>query len=145
MMLRTRQIAILVVSLLALGCWGWPANAQSPAPDLRGTWSGSGAEGAIFGQLGHQPPREQPAFSDKSIVWTVKIDKQDGRGLIGTWSTPKYSERLLGVVRQDNETVLFSDEDSYFQAKILSPTSMEVCVQETGGSIVATCRILDKQ
>ena len=146
MMSRSFQLAVLVASILSAATWGQSVRAAPDAPDLRGTWTGSNAEGAIFGKLGHQGAAAEPKFADKALVWTLTIEKQDGRGLIGTWANKQQSEKLLGVIRQDNETVLFSDEDSFFQAKVLSPTSMEVCIQETTGhSIVATCRIFNKQ
>lgn len=145
MRIQTLSFATCVALLIAAGIWSASGRAQSSVPDLVGTWSGSGSEGAVFGQLGHQPQTNEPTFSDKTIVWTLTIDQQDGRGLIGSWSSPSFTEPLVGVVRQDNETVHFADNDTIFIGRILSPTSMEVCSMETGASSVAGCRIHNKQ
>ncbi|MCP4328466.1 MAG: hypothetical protein GY791_08535 [Alphaproteobacteria bacterium] len=140
-----RSGAIVVASVLTAVAIGTSAFADSSVPNLVGTWSGSGNEGAVQGTLGHQASRQEPVFADRSILWTLKIDRHDGRGLIGFWSSPTHVETLVGVIRSDNESLLFSDEDSLFQAKLLSPTSMEVCAQESGSALIATCRVLEKQ
>jgi hypothetical protein len=119
--------------------------AQDATPDLTGVWSGHGT-GAVFGQLGHHVPAADPPFVDQSVIWTLTIERQAGRGLAGTWKSPNDSERLLGVIRSDNETVHLVDEDTYFNGRVLSDREMEVCLQETGGgSMVATCYVLERQ
>lgn len=80
------------------------------------------------------------------MPWTLTIAKQDGCGLIGTWASPKKSERLTGVISADNETVYFVDEDTHFKGRLQSEDRMELCAQETGGdSMVAACFFIDKQ
>ncbi len=145
MTLRFSRAAETVALIITAAVVSAPTMAQSPVPDLLGTWSGSGAEGAVFGQLGHQGARDEPAFDDGTITWTLTIDRQDGRGLIGSWSSAAFGEPLAGVLRNDNESVHFADHDTIFIGTILSPTSMELCPLETGASTVATCMILEKQ
>lgn len=125
-------------------------QAQDGAPDLTGTWSGNGTGGVVFGDLGHQAAAPEPSFKDLTVTWTLGIERQEGTGLVGTWSDgadpPNKTERLIGVLRGDNKTVLFVDEDTYFNGTILSENEMEVCLQETGGgSMVATCYVLKRQ
>jgi len=128
------------------------ALAQDGAPDLIGTWSGQGTGGVVFGTLGHQAPAPEPRFKDRSVTWTLTIERQEGPGLIGTWASPSKTERLIGVVRADNETIHLVDEDTYFDAILRSNAEMEVCHRETGGSresgggsMVATCHILRRK
>jgi hypothetical protein len=133
------------VLLIALMVHAPETAAQDSTPDLTGAWSGHGT-GAVLGQLGHQVPAAEPPFVDQSVIWTLTIEQQAGRGLAGIWNSPNHSERLLGVIRSDNETVHFVDEDTYFNGRVLSANEMEVCLQETGsGSMVATCYILERQ
>ena len=86
--------------------------AQDGIPNLVGTWKGHAIGGANFGELEHDEPSTEPQFKDRSMPWTLTVAKQDGRGLIGTWSSPKKSERLVGVISADNVTAYFVDEDT---------------------------------
>jgi hypothetical protein len=118
-------------------------QAQDGVPDLVGKWSGTGW-GVVFGNLPHhQTPAPQPRFKQGKMTFAIDITQQQGRALIGTWASPNFSERLIGVVRSDNKNVHFVDEDSHFNGIVLSDNEMEVCVQEAGeASMVATCYIL---
>ncbi|MBM4270036.1 MAG: hypothetical protein FJ144_26115 [Deltaproteobacteria bacterium] len=147
-MLRTRvkpaELAGAVLLLAGLAV-ATAASAQDAIPQLTGVWSGKGIGGAVSGKLGHQPQTTEPAFKDLTVTWTLTIDKQEGSGLIGSWSSPNKAEKLVGVIRPDNKTVLFVDEDTYFSAILRSENEMETCLQETGGgSMVATCYILKR-
>jgi hypothetical protein len=141
--LRNTAVALLAICVLPL--LPAPLLAQDGVPDLSGSWSGKGT-GVVFGNLGHQEAAPEPRFKDRTVTWTLDIDRQEGSGLIGTWSSPNHSETLIGVVRSDNRTVHFVDEDSHFSGIIRSENEMEVCLQEsTGESMVATCYILQRQ
>ncbi len=115
------------------------ALAQSDAPDLTGKWVAKGAVGAGYGKLGHTDTIPKPKWTSPTATWTLDIQQQNGRGLIGVWGSKKRTENILGVIRRDGETVLFVDEDSYFQGTLLSPDTMELCLQETGESLVVAC------
>ncbi|WP_395687232.1 hypothetical protein [Aestuariivirga sp.] len=119
------------------------------APNLIGTWSGKIVHGARFGALNHDPAENDPVFADRKKEWTLVIDKQDGSGLIGTWSTKAKTERLVGVIRQDNVTVVFADEDNLFDAQLLSTSEMELCAQEgaaaKGGATIAVCYLMKRK
>jgi len=79
-------------------------------------------------------------------VFTLDIREQKNGGLIGTWSTSKASETLIGVIKPDNKGVLFVDEDSYFSGTLRSGKEMDVCLQEsTGQSMIASCYVLTRQ
>ena len=57
----------------------------------------------------------------------MTIDKQDGRGFTGSWSSVLGSEDMQGVIRLDNKTLLIVDTDSSETATLLSATEMEFC------------------
>lgn len=107
------------------------AFAEDSVPNLVGNWSGKVEAGVRSGSPGGEPDVGEPAFGNYELTFSLAIEKQEGRGLIGTWSTIHLSEKILGVIRQDNQTILLVDEDSYFNARLLSPTAMELCLAET--------------
>lgn len=136
---------VAISSLLMLLTTG-TASAQEKIPNLVGAWKGEVTGGAMFGQLDHQKPTKEPEFQDRTMQWTLTVNKQDGRGLIGTWASPSKSERLIGAISIDNETVYFVDEDTHFIGRLQSENRMELCARETGkDSMVAACLIIDKQ
>ena len=142
----TRILTLAAVSGVSLFLVVSSGNAQDEIPNLVGAWKGEAIGGAIFGQLLHNQPTAELQFKDRSMPWTLTVSEQDGRGLIGTWSSPKGSERLAGVVSADNVTVYFVDEDTYFTGRLTSDSRMELCALETGGdSMVAACYLIDKQ
>jgi len=130
------------------------------APNLVGRWSGKVEGGAGLGSVGHEPALHKPTFADRSLRFTLEIEQQDGRGLIGNWSSEMHKEGILGVIRMDNQNVLFVDEDSYFTGKLLcagpptrwprtcrQPPSMELCLLETHppSSMGAWCLLMHKE
>lgn len=133
-----------MLALVGIGA----AGAETQIPQLKGVWKGRFTGGFLVGDISHSQDLAEPksvAGSDKQ--WIVTIDKQDGSGLAGT-RTAEGSEKtevLLGVIRRDGKTILLSDEDTLFEATLVSPTTMEVCAQETGDAIIATCELLEKQ
>lgn len=137
----------LSVSATALTACTVTAVAEE-TPNLIGKWSGKIVHGARFGALNHDPAETVPVFADRNKEWTLTIEKQDGSGLIGTWSTKSKTERLVGVIRTDNVTVLFADEDNIFNAQLLSSSEMELCAQEgaanKGGATIAVCYLMKR-
>ncbi len=125
------------------------AALSEAAPNLIGTWSGTITGGARFGALNHDPAQIEPVFADRTKEWVLTIDKQEGSGLIGTWSTKTKTEKLAGAVRQDNVTVIFADEDNLFDARLLSENEMELCAQEggagKGGATIAVCYLMKRK
>ena len=125
------------------------AAMSQEVPNLVGKWSGSIAGGARFGALNHDPAQNEPVFADRKKEWVLTIEKQDGSGLIGTWSTATKTEKLAGAIRQDNVTVIFADEDNVFDARLLSSTEMELCAHEggaaKGGATIAVCYLMKRK
>lgn len=125
------------------------ANAESTIPDLKGVWKGQFTGGFLFGDITHsEDPTVPKSVAKEKLLWVVTIDKQDGTGLAGTRTAVGSTkiETILGVIRHDGKTILFSDNDTTFQATLISPDEMEVCAQEAGTTdIIATCELLKKQ
>lgn len=123
-------------------------NAYAQTPQLKGVWKGRFTGGFLVGELTHSQDLVKPkSVVNSETTWIVTIDKQDGSGLAGmrTAEGSEKTEVLLGVIKQDGKTILLSDEDSLFEATLISATTMEVCAQETGEAIIAVCALLEKQ
>lgn len=127
-----------LLSALLVGASTAAAVAQD-VPNLVGTWSGTIVGGARFGALNHDPAEKEPIFADRNKQWTLTIAKQDGTGLIGTWATKAKTENVVGVIRQDNVSVLLADEDNTFDARLISANEMELCALEAGAATIAVC------
>jgi hypothetical protein len=138
-------------AIAALGAalvFGGAASAEDAVPNLAGSWTGTFSGGVRLGGGDLSPADAKPTFVHEGMnrQYTLKIDEQNGRGMIGTWSSVKGSEPIQGVVRLDNQTVLFVDTDSYETAKILSASELEFCNQTTNGKdMFAFCFLLKKQ
>jgi hypothetical protein len=128
----------LALSAFAIATFAAAASAQE-VPNLVGTWSGTIAGGARFGALNHDPAEQDPVFANRTKVWTLTIERQDGSGLIGTWSTATKSEKIVGAIRRDNTSVLLADEDNTFDARLVMPNEMEVCALQAGAASIAVC------
>lgn len=138
---KRSSIAVLATAL-SFGV----ASADDGIPPIEGVWKGVETGGVRFGTVTHGDALEAPTFVDSQRVWTLVVEKQQGQGIIGTWSGSAKVEKMLGVIRADNKTILFSDEDNVLSAILISDTKMEMCAQKAEKVvIVATCMILEKQ
>ena len=137
-MSNTDFLAIILASAWIFVAASAAASAQE-VPNLVGTWSGTIVGGARFGALNHDGPEKEPVFADRTKVWTLVIEKQDGTGLIGTWSTKTKTEKLAGVIREDNVSVLLADEDNTFDARLTNQNEMELCALQAGAATIAVC------
>src|SRR5262245_32955612 len=88
--MRTRGWIVLLTALAAM-----PAAAQTPVPDLRGTWKGDSQ--SIVADTGnpHHPGSPQSGPRLTSTPFTLTIDQQDGRRFSGMFSSPRSTESLI--------------------------------------------------
>ena len=128
-----RRLAFSLVNAAIAAANSAGAGADEALPNLVGSWTGTFTGGVRLGGGDLAPADSAPTFVHEGMnrQYTLKIEQQQGRGLMGTWSSTKGSERIEGVVRLDNQTVLFVDPDSYLTARILSLNEMELCNQTT--------------
>jgi hypothetical protein len=141
------KIVAALGTLVVFGLSG-PAGAQDAIPRLTGTWSGTFTGGVRLGGGDLSPADAKPTFVSEALKrqYTLKIDEQQGRGVIGTWSSSRGSEPIQGVIRLDNRTVLFVDTDSYLTATVVSANELEFCNQTTNGKDrFAFCFLLKRQ
>jgi hypothetical protein len=127
-----RYLKFAAISVLVF-CWvAFPisAFAGTKAPDICGVWTGTN-EGVIAGHTPHTERNKRGNVRLFNLQLTLKIDLQDGCRFSGTKISPKYSEKIVGVISIDNKTFYMVDEDGYFFGKLLSSTKMEVYYMHT--------------
>src|SRR5262249_14984734 len=140
---RTMRRWARIAALLALVAT--PAVAQTSFPDLRGTWKGESE--AIITNSGN--PHHAGAAQDEpklsSIPFTMTIDKQDGRRFSGTFSSPRSSESVIGVMTRAGN-LLFIDTDGYAYGTLLGPDRLEACyLQIASYGRVGACTEMRRQ
>lgn len=122
-------------------------SAQGSIPDLRGTWKGE-SESVVFGAGAHPhhgSGAQEGAIRFTSQTFTMTIDKQDGRRFSGTFSSPRQTETVIGVVSRSGTTFIV-DDDGYDVVTVLAPNRLEMCyLHLSAASRVASCTELTKQ
>jgi hypothetical protein len=135
--------------------WGWmlaltvlaamPAAAQTPWPDLRGTWKGE-SESIVTGtgNAHHAAqPQEEPRLS--SVPFTLTINKQDGRRFSGIFLSAHLTESIIGVLTRAG-TLLLVPTKGYSFGTLLGLDRLELCyVQIESYGRVASCTEMTRQ
>lgn len=144
--MMTGMIRLYSVVLFVTAASFSAASADEKIPQLTGTWKGTNSGGARYGVISHGKPLEVPTFTEPTQQWTLVIEKQEGRGLIGTYSGSTKVEKMLGAIRADNKTIVFSDEDTLHNAVLLDENKLELCGQEAKeDEIIAVCWLFERQ
>ncbi len=121
-----------------------PAAAETPVPDLRGTWKGE-SQSIALGGTAHHPTAKTVEPRLTSVPFTLVIDKQDGRRFSGTFSSPRHSETVIAVISRTG-TIFLMDDDGYTVGAMLAPNRMELCyLHLSTASRIASCTELTKQ
>ena len=129
---------------VAMAFGSWPALAQEPVFDMKGTWTGRTSVAAI-GQhkhTGHSAPEAK--FYDVEL--TYEIDKQEGRLFVGRKITEKLTEDIIGVVAYDNRSFYVVDSNGKMIGKLNSSTEIETYYMEaTPTAMVVAVNRLERQ
>ncbi len=136
-----KLLQILALAALTAGV----AAAQSSIPDLRGTWKGESETVVVGSGNTHHPAAaaQEPEF--RSAVFTLTIDKQEGRRFAAIFSSARGSYRVVGVASRTG-TIYLADVEGYSSATMLAPDRMELCyLKHTREAQVASCTELIKQ
>lgn len=138
-----RPSQFCLAASLALAVAIGPASAQY-RPELVGVWKGTLSNGARV--LPDDPTPTYYNALDPQLEITMTIIGQDDRSFHGVMGNHEEREYVVGVVRKDGKTLLMADDDGYKSATILTPSTMEYCVQVASGDhMVAACGVLEKQ
>src|SRR5580700_3265908 len=120
------------------------AVAETAIPDLRGIWKGN-SETIILGVgNSHHDASATAEPRLNSVAFTMTIDKQDGRRLSGTFSSPRASEKVIAVISRTGAIYLV-DDDGYNIGTMLAPNRMELCyLMQSPASRISSCTELTK-
>ena len=136
-MSRFAWIAVLAFPFAA------SAAAQSPVPDLTGTWKGT-SESVILGS-GNTHHAQGQAAQMREVPFTLVVEKQEGRRFYGTFSSPRAKERVIAVISR-NGTIMMADDDGYTTGTVLAPNRIELCyLRSSAGTRIASCTELTEQ
>ena len=121
-----------------------PAAAETPVPDLRGTWSGT-SESVVSGGANPHHAAQSAETRLSSIPFTLSVDPQDNRRFSGTFSSAHTTDQVLAVIGR-NGSIYMADDDGYTVGTILAPNRIELCyLHAAPGAKVASCTELTKQ
>ncbi len=132
-----------IVTLAALAAG--PSMAQTVIPDLRGVWKGE-SESII---LGAEQPHHQATQSNvpelRSVLFTLTVDKQDGRRFSGTFSSARATSQVVGVISRTG-TIFLADSEGYSDGTMLASNRIELCyLRSSPATKIASCVELTKQ
>ncbi len=141
----------LAISLALVGV-AMTAQAQTAAPDLKGTWKGQG-KSIVFGTNPHHPGSQTVTSPPqvRDFDFTMVVDGQDGRLAWGHSFSKNAAtnEPFAWAIAGDGKTVIGADTDGYHNITLQSPDRMELCYVHAGispsKSIVATCGIFNRE
>jgi hypothetical protein len=98
---------------------------SSPIPNLVGTWKVQ-SEGATVLHSDNYSTKTHHPSQFTALTAEAIIQKQEGRGVVGIFKSPRYSERFAGVISVDGKTFTYVDEDGSLDGKIINNNLIEV-------------------
>ena len=140
-----RRLVVIAAALIVTATAG---VAQSPIPDLKGTWKGTGKI-LLFGTTEHLTGSPQNAVV-RDLEVTQTVAGQDGPLIWGTTSSANNDskEPFAWALSQDNKTIVGADTDGYYRIAILSADQIEKCYAQNAlgprQAIVATCFVMNR-
>jgi len=138
------KVARLILFAIAAALAATSAAAQTAVPDLRGTWKGESESILLGGGNPHHPPAQnEPQL--RSVSFTLTVDKQEGRRISGTFSSPRSNETIVAVISRGG-TIFLADDEGYTHGTMLAANRMELCyLHVSAASRIASCVELTKQ
>jgi hypothetical protein len=130
-------LAALTAATLAL--------AQTAIPDLRGIWKGE-SESIVLGTgNAHHSGTATQEPELRSVLFTLTIDKQDGRRFSGTFSSARGGSKVVAVVSRSG-SIFLADAEGFSHGTMLAPDRMELCyLKHSAETRIASCVELAKQ
>ena len=119
--MRTMFVA-LALGAAALSA---PAIAQSAAPDMRGTWTGT-SDSIQTGATKHHEARPGDKPWLDTVQFTYLIDGQDGHRFWGTLSSKYGKEMMVGVVGRDGKSVVARTSEGEIRGVLVDPDTIEL-------------------
>jgi len=138
----SKRIRILTFALFTAAT---AAMAESAIPDLRGTWKGDSETIVLGGGNLHHTATQADEPELRSVSFTLKVDKQDGRRFSGTFSSARGDTKVIAVISRSG-TIHMVDAEGFTNGTMLAPNQMEICYLKLSPTArVASCTALTKQ
>lgn len=140
----TRKIAVVILTAcLTLPVLAVSASAQY-RPELIGVWKGVLEHGARVVPTDQTPTYVGELKPQEGVILT--IIGQDDRSFHGTLGNTEERDYIVGVIKADGKSLLLADNGGHQSATMLTPTTMEYCLQVAQGDyFIAACGVLEKQ
>jgi len=121
------------------------ALAESPIPDLHGTWKGDSESIVLGGGNLHHTATQADEPELRSVSFTLIVDKQDGRRFSGTYSSARGSTKVIAIISRTG-TIFMVDAEGISNGTMLAPNQMELCyLKQSSAARIASCTELTKQ
>ena len=124
------------------------ASAQSF--DMKGTWTGT-SRTIVSGPAGHHPPNaaSKPAGNNRltELVFTTKIEGQDGNRVWGTISSAAATDPLIGVLSPDGKRLrLIVKGRGIIEGTVVDPDTIDIFyIEEHNDVAVAATNTFKRQ
>ena len=137
-----------IATTFLAGCLALPVLTGSASaqyrPELIGLWVGVLDHGARVVPTDPIPTYVGELKPQDTI--TLTIIGQDDRSFHGTLGNQEERDYVVGVIKADGKSLLLADRGGYQSATMLTPTTMEYCLQVAQGDyFIAACGVLEKQ
>lgn len=118
--------------------------ARAAAPDLRGTWQGTG-QSIVTGQAKHHaaPGATQPMLDN--VPFTYVVEGQDGNRFWGTLSSPHFKEVVTGVVGHDGKSITARTSEGEIRGTIADTDTIDIVYSGGGESTVVAINTWKRQ
>ena len=122
-----------------------PALADSAVPDLRGIWKGTSESIVLGAGNSHHSPAQAADAEFRSVTFTLTVTRQEGRRFVGTFTSPKANEIVIGIVSRAG-SIHMADDDGIDSVTLLAPDRLEICyLHLSADSRVVSCTEMTRQ
>jgi hypothetical protein len=131
--MSTMKLTAVIITLLSFLVGAGTCFAESPIPNLVGTWTVQ-AEGGVLLRDATAGSKTHHTDEFSTLTAEAVVTKQQGRVLHGTFKSPRATENFIAVIGLDNKSFHFADEDGTLEGKIVDQDRMEIIYRHVTAS-----------
>lgn len=120
----TMKRFVIGIALLAFILTAGTCLADSAIPNLVGTWTVK-TEGGVLLKGSASGPKTHHSGEFSTLTAETVVTRQQGRIFHGTFTSPKATEKFVGVIGMDNKSIYLADEDGFIEGKIVNNNRIE--------------------
>jgi hypothetical protein len=102
----------------------------SPIPNLVGTWKVQ-SEGVTVLHGENYSAKSHHASQFTTLNAEAVIQKQEGRRVVGIFTSSRATEKFAGIISVDGKTFALVDEDGSLDGKIINENLIEIVYRHT--------------